>query len=100
MAEMLMQSQDSNIHLLPTLPSAWKIGKIKGLVASGGFVVDIKWGKNKLVSACIKSNNGNICIVLSPQPFSVHALKPHSQHTNGKMSWFLRQTKTKIMKSQ
>jgi len=53
MAEMLMQSQDSNIHLLPTLPSAWKIGKIKGLVARGGFVVDIKWEKNKLVSACI-----------------------------------------------
>ncbi len=45
MAEMLMQSQESNIHLLPALASAWKNGKIKGLVARRGFVVDIKWGK-------------------------------------------------------
>ena len=62
-SEMLLQSQNGYIELLPALPSVWKNGEVKGLVARGGFVIDIKWGNNQLVSARIYSRYGGACSV-------------------------------------
>jgi alpha-L-fucosidase 2 len=62
-AEMLVQSHNGYIELLPALPSAWKDGEINGLVARGGFVVDIKWENNQLISARIYSRKGATCQV-------------------------------------
>ncbi len=60
-AEMLMQSQEDVIHLLPALPSVWKDGSIKGLVARGGFVIDMTWKNNKVSELKIYSKIGGNC---------------------------------------
>ena len=74
-AEMLMQSYDGYIHLLPALPSAWKDGSIKGLVARGGFVIDMDWKEGKLTKAVIHSKNGGICRIKYNNTLKAKGLK-------------------------
>lgn len=58
-AEMLMQSHDEAIHLLPALPDLWEKGEIKGLQARGGFkILSLKWKNNHIESVTIKSELG------------------------------------------
>lgn len=74
-AEMLLQSQDGAIHLLPALPTAWKNGSINGLRARGGFSIDMQWKDGELANATIKSSIGGNCRLRSYVPLKCKGLK-------------------------
>ncbi|MDG2357396.1 MAG: glycoside hydrolase family 95 protein [Polaribacter sp.] len=60
-AEMLMQSHEGYIHILPAKPKNWKNGEIKGLRARGAFETDISWKNSAMENITIKSLKGKKC---------------------------------------
>jgi alpha-L-fucosidase 2 len=58
-AEMLLQSQAGEIHLLPALPAAWPEGSVTGLRARGNFTVDLTWEAGRMTRATLRSSTAN-----------------------------------------
>ncbi len=70
--EMLLQSQDGFINLLPALPDAWPSGEASGLKARGGFeITDMQWKDGKLVKVKIKSLLGGNCRIRVPNALKI-----------------------------
>ena len=78
-AEMLLQSTDTEIRLLPALPDAWESGSVKGLCARGGFEVSFEW-KHKSVSKLeiFSLKGGNTTLFYNNQSMTIR-LKPKSR---------------------
>ena len=73
-AEMLLQTHEGVIELLPALPKAWPSGRVTGLRARGGFDVDIEWRDGRLTTATVRSTWGTSGVVRSATaslPFKV-----------------------------
>jgi alpha-L-fucosidase 2 len=70
-AEMLLQSHEDEIHLLPSLPKAWPTGRIKGLRARGGFEIDLEWRDGRIGRAAVRSTAGGACRVRADRALAV-----------------------------
>ena len=66
LAEMLLQSHDGVLRLLPALPSAWPEGEVSGLKARGNIVVGLRWQNGKAAEATLKSQSGGYIVVQLP----------------------------------
>jgi alpha-L-fucosidase 2 len=75
-AEMLLQSQAGELHLLPALPSAWPQGSVRGLCARGAIEVSLSWSEGRLVHANLKSSVEQTCPVRYGAKL-IHVTLPH-----------------------
>jgi alpha-L-fucosidase 2 len=75
-SEMLMQSHDGAIYLLPALPDAWPSGSVKGLIARGGFKIDLEWKDKKITKLIVYSSLGGNCRLRLNEAISNSMVKP------------------------
>jgi alpha-L-fucosidase 2 len=76
--EMLLQSHEGELHLLPAIPKAWMTGQVKGLRARGGFEVSLTWTKGAMTNASITSMNGERCVLRTSAPVKIKGVKAQS----------------------
>ncbi|HBT85932.1 MAG TPA: hypothetical protein DEB12_08525 [Porphyromonadaceae bacterium] len=57
-AEMLLQSHDGAVHILPALPDNWKEGSVHGIMARGGFEISMEWKEGKVAEVTVHSRLG------------------------------------------
>jgi alpha-L-fucosidase 2 len=69
--EMLMQSHEGFIRLLPALPDEWKSGEFNGVCARGGFELDFKWAEGKVTGVKVLSKAGVVCRIRVGEPMAV-----------------------------
>lgn len=65
-AEMLLQSHDGVIRLLPALPDNWQSGEFKGLCARGGFIISVKWKNKAVTEFSVCTDTGGECTISYP----------------------------------
>ncbi|MGV7206639.1 glycosyl hydrolase family 95 catalytic domain-containing protein [Oxalobacteraceae bacterium A2-2] len=79
--EMLLQSQNQELHLLPALPDAWQEGEVQGLAARGGYVVDIRWQAGQLRAARITARQDGRCVLRTAVPVEVKSIPARSERS-------------------
>jgi alpha-L-fucosidase 2 len=73
-AEMLLQSHNGVIQLLPALPKEWEIGSVKGLCARGGVVIDMEWNKGVLTKSYLSAKkSGKVIVQFNGKQININA---------------------------
>jgi alpha-L-fucosidase 2 len=80
-AQMLLQSHDDTIELLPGLPDSWKSGSVKGLRARGGLTIDISWKDGHVGEATLHATADGIFRVVPPSAGKSVSLKAGETRT-------------------
>jgi len=74
--EMLMQSKENEIRLLPALPDAWKSGSVKGICARGGYMISMEWAGKTVKSLSIQAKNeGKIVLIYNSMKKEINLSK-------------------------
>lgn len=83
LVELLIQSRDGAVLLLPCLPAAWKEGSVRGLRAEGGVTVDMTWQDAELRAATVRASVNTTLALLTTVPIAIEGLasepKPHGK---------------------
>lgn len=96
MTEMLIQSHDDIVHLLPALPAEWRGGCIEGVCARNGFVVDLEWADGNLIKGKLFSKLGEQCRLRTSCPIQISGVKAVSEKQETKWgTYYLTHFKTK-----
>lgn len=74
-AEMLLQSHEGVIRVLPAIPAEWRSGAFSGLCARGGFVVDAEWTNGAVTALSVIAKNGGECAVTFPTDGGITAVR-------------------------
>jgi alpha-L-fucosidase 2 len=99
--EMLLQSHEGEIELLPALPAAWENGSVKGIKARGNYTVEMKWKSGKLSGAKVHSALGGLCRISSSTPVKVvETKKSVSKTTNSLLTVYGQPPYEKVPKSK
>jgi alpha-L-fucosidase 2 len=75
-AEMLLQSQDGEIFVLPSIPPSWREGEVSGLRARGGFEINLSWDGKQNIILGIKSSLSKTCRIRTPYPVKIKQTFP------------------------
>ena len=78
-AEMLLQSSEAEIQLLPALPGAWADGRVNGLCARGGFQVSMEWDNGALKKSKLFSKKGGFTTLVYGAKRVEITLRPNEQ---------------------
>ncbi|SER45500.1 alpha-L-fucosidase 2 [Gracilibacillus ureilyticus] len=70
-AEMIVQSHNREIHLLPSVPEVWRNGRVKGFKTRGGFEIDMEWNDHQLIWAKVRAVKSGVCRIRIPYHLKV-----------------------------
>ncbi len=87
-AEMLLQSHDGAVHVLPALPDQWQNGTMQGLKARGGFIVNMDWQNGLLKKLVITSTIGGNCRIRSYQSLGIKGAVTVKENTDANPNLF------------
>ena len=86
-AEMLIQSHEGFVHMLPAIPSVWPEGSVRGLRARGGFECSMQWKDGAMIAGSVKSLLGRECTLVAPVPFSIAGVSSEPYELAGR-TWY------------